>query len=242
MPSPVHEYLTNVLSQRGPTAVPYNEDVKWNIRDHLTELQKVFPTLATKLSEYHGNDGRQLNVLKVEGTIPIHYQGAKYNIPIVMWLLERYPFNPPQIFVVPTSNMIIRAGNFVNPSGEVSTPLLREWLFPSSNLVDVVLEMSQVFGSEPPLYTRPAGYSSPSAAHTPAVTLPPPNYPLPQGLATGSGRGAPAPPASATSNGYAQSHYPTVQGASSSLTPYATPSVGNTPNSTPGHVPGPGPG
>eukprot|EP00198_Chlamydomonas_reinhardtii_P003147 XP_001692483.1 subunit of the ESCRT-I complex [Chlamydomonas reinhardtii] len=164
MSNSVLDYLTSVLSQRGPTAVPYDEAVKWNVRDHVSELQ-VFPTLTAKLSEYHSNDGRLLNVLKVEGTMPIHYQGAKYNIPILMWLAERYPYNPPQVFVVPTANMIIRPSAFVNPSGQVATPLLRSWLFPSSNLVDVVLEMSQVFGNEPPLYTKP-GYPN---QHYPAV-------------------------------------------------------------------------
>lgn len=35
------DYLTSVLSQRGPTAVPYDEPIKWNVRDHVSELQKV---------------------------------------------------------------------------------------------------------------------------------------------------------------------------------------------------------
>lgn len=35
------EYITQVLSQRGPQAVPYPEATKWNIREHLSELLKV---------------------------------------------------------------------------------------------------------------------------------------------------------------------------------------------------------
>ena len=34
---------------------------------------------------------RCLRLLKTEGTIPVHYQGAKYNIPILVWILEHYP-------------------------------------------------------------------------------------------------------------------------------------------------------
>ncbi|KAG2437077.1 hypothetical protein HYH02_011336 [Chlamydomonas schloesseri] len=258
--SSVLDYLTSALSQRGPTAVPYDEAVKWNVRDHVSELQKVFPTLTTKLSEYHSNDGRLLNVLKVEGTMPIHYQNAKYNIPILMWLAERYPYNPPQVFVVPTANMIIRPSAFVNPSGQVATPLLRNWLFPSSNLVDVVLEMSQVFGNEPPLYTKPAGYVAPPVAATggPSSTgghptaQPPSGYPIPPPPQSHGGGGAgPGPSSTSASmggglgNGYPNPHYPAVGGATGNLTPYATPSVGNTPNSTPGPAHGqrlPGPG
>jgi hypothetical protein len=37
------EFLSQVLSQRGPQAVPYAENVKWNIREHLSDLLKVGP-------------------------------------------------------------------------------------------------------------------------------------------------------------------------------------------------------
>lgn len=225
--------------------------------------------------------------------------------------------------MVPTANMIIRPSAFVNPSGQVATPLLRSWLFPSSNLVDVVLEMSQVggwagwvgrvvgglvggrgfqvtlcgalqllwhaqiharvhphvhapaaaaltrprtrtrtqvFGNEPPLYTKPAGYVAPPVAAAgssssgghPGAQPPPPGYPIPPPPpshgASGAGPGPSSSSSSSTggalSNGYPNQHYPAVGGATGNLTPYATPSVGNTPNSTPGPAPGqrPGPG
>lgn len=35
------EYLSQVLSQRGPQAVPYEEGAKWKIREHVSELLKV---------------------------------------------------------------------------------------------------------------------------------------------------------------------------------------------------------
>jgi hypothetical protein len=35
------EYISQVLSQRGPQAVPYEEKFKWTIREHLSELLKV---------------------------------------------------------------------------------------------------------------------------------------------------------------------------------------------------------
>lgn len=74
-------YLDQILAARGSHAVPYQENSKWVIRDHLIEIQKVawiapanypvapslnrvvtcfqvFPSLAIKLSDFHANDGR----------------------------------------------------------------------------------------------------------------------------------------------------------------------------------------
>lgn len=34
----------------------------------------MFPTLTISSSEFHTNDGRVLNLLKAQGTVPIHYQ------------------------------------------------------------------------------------------------------------------------------------------------------------------------
>ena len=41
MAHPVGDYLNSVLQQRGANALPYEEDVKWVVREHLLELQKV---------------------------------------------------------------------------------------------------------------------------------------------------------------------------------------------------------
>lgn len=35
------EFLSQVLSQRGPQAVPYAENTKWSIREHMSDLLKV---------------------------------------------------------------------------------------------------------------------------------------------------------------------------------------------------------
>lgn len=173
-------------------------------------------------------------------------QGAKYNIPIVMWLVDRYPYSAPLVYVVPTANMVIKPGTFVSPGGQVSTPLLTSWLYPSSNLVDVVLEMSQVFGSEPPLYSKPPGYTPPSQP-TSSTTQPPPHYPLPGRVSagpTGSGSSSGLPSGNGPSTSYPSSssqpqhqHYPPLGPVGSGSTPYSTPSPGNTPNSTPGPAP-----
>jgi hypothetical protein len=91
-------------------------------------------------------------------------QGAKYNIPILIWLPERYPSQAPLVYVTPTSNMIVKIGHsFVDPSGLVHSPYLSHWM-PNSDLSSTCQEMAMLFGAEPPLYTKPANYVPPPGA------------------------------------------------------------------------------
>ena len=47
-------------------------------------------------------------------------QGSKYNIPVAIWLPERYPYEGPLLYVVPTANMVIKGGHpFVDRNGQV---------------------------------------------------------------------------------------------------------------------------
>jgi hypothetical protein len=94
-------------------------------------------------------------------------QGAKYNIPILIWLPDRYPNQAPLVYVTPTSNMIVKIGHsFVDPSGLVRSPYLGHWM-PNSDLSSACQEMAMLFGAEPPLYTKPPGYVAPPTAGLP---------------------------------------------------------------------------
>ncbi|CAK8576852.1 unnamed protein product [Lathyrus sativus] len=154
-PQETQQFLSSVLSQRGPSAVPYSEDTKWLIRQHLISLLTTFPSLEPKTATFTHNDGRTVNLLQADGTIPMTYQSVTYNIPVVIWLMESYPRHPPCVYVNPTRDMIIKRPHpHVNPSGLVSVPYLHNWIYPSSNLVDLVLSLSLIFGREPPLYSQ----------------------------------------------------------------------------------------
>ncbi|XP_058730248.1 protein ELC-like [Vicia villosa] len=154
-PQETQQFLSSVLSQRGPSAVPYSEDTKWLIRQHLISLLTTFPSLEPKTATFTHNDGRTVNLLQADGTIPMTYQSVTYNIPVVIWLMESYPRHPPCVYVNPTRDMIIKRPHpHVNPSGLVSVPYLHNWIYPSSNLVDLVLSLSLVFGRDPPLYSQ----------------------------------------------------------------------------------------
>ncbi|XP_021775146.1 protein ELC-like [Chenopodium quinoa] len=161
------QFLSNVLSQRGPSSLPYSEDVKWLIRQHLVSLTDAYPSLQPKTAIFTHNDGRTVNLLQADGTIPMSYAGVTYNIPVVIWLMELYPRHPPCVFVNPTRDMIIKRPHpHVTPSGMVSIPYLQKWIYPSSNLVDLCRDLSHYFGRDPPLYSQrkpDSGSSNPSA-------------------------------------------------------------------------------
>ncbi|CAI9096824.1 OLC1v1033048C1 [Oldenlandia corymbosa var. corymbosa] len=146
------QFLNNVLSTR---ALPYVEDVKWLIRQHLLALSEAYPSLQIKTSSFTHNDGRSVNLLQAEGTVPMVFQNVTYNIPIQIWLMESYPRHAPLVYVTPTPDMIIKRGHpFVSPDGVVSIPYLQNWVYPSSSLVELARNLSHFFGREPPVYSQ----------------------------------------------------------------------------------------
>lgn len=155
----VQQYLSTALSQRGPAALPYAEDAKWLIRQHLVALAEAYPSLRPRAATFSHDDGRSAHLLQAEGTLPIVYRGAAYNLPSAVWLLEPYPRRPPAVFLTPTRDMLVKPGHpLVEPSGLVraaAVPYLATWVFPASNLVDLVRSLSHLFGLDPPLYSRP---------------------------------------------------------------------------------------
>ncbi|RRT32606.1 hypothetical protein B296_00058913, partial [Ensete ventricosum] len=95
----VQQYLSTALSQRGPAALPYAEDAKWLIRQHLVALAEAYPSLRPRAATFTHDDGRSAHLLQAEGTLPIVYRGAAYNLPAAVWLLEPYPRRPPAVFL-----------------------------------------------------------------------------------------------------------------------------------------------
>ncbi|KAG0535663.1 hypothetical protein BDA96_04G385100 [Sorghum bicolor] len=192
------QFLNTALSQRGPSALPYAEDVKWLIRNHLVALAEAFPSLHPKAALFTHNDGRAAHLLQADGTIPIHHAGASYNLPAVIWLPEPYPRSPPLVFLSPTRDMVIKPHHrLVDSSGLVANaPYLRSWVFPSSNLVDLVRSLSHLFGLDPPLFTKnpPAAAPPPNPSPTPAPAPPPRVAPSPSPSYRLGGGGFPASP------------------------------------------------
>ncbi|XP_010419996.1 PREDICTED: protein ELC-like [Camelina sativa] len=151
----IHQFLSSALTQRGPTALPYAEPTKSLIRQHLLNLVSSHTSLDPKTATFTHNDGRSVILLQADGTVPMPFQGVSYNIPVVIWLLDSYPHYPPCVYVNPTRDMIIkRPHSNVSPSGLVSLPYLQNWVYPSSNLVDLAAHLSAAFSRDPPLYSQ----------------------------------------------------------------------------------------
>ncbi|CAH2053905.1 unnamed protein product [Thlaspi arvense] len=196
-PQQVQQFLSSVLSQRGPSSVPYDESTKWLIRQHLLNLISAYPSLEPKTASFTHNDGRSVNLLQADGTIPMPFHGVTYNIPVIIWLLESYPRHPPCVYVNPTADMIIKRPHaHVTPSGLVSLPYLQNWVYPSSNLVDLASDLSAAFARDPPLYSRrrpqPTQSPTPPSYDSP-LTRPPPadqslSRPFPPSPYGGGGR------------------------------------------------------
>jgi len=155
-------YLGTALSRRGPEALPYAEDVKLTVRQQLLDLVLEFPSLDIRAARYTYNDGHEMNLLKISGTVPMFYRGQKYNLPVAVWLPEYFPRSAPICYLNPTADMMIKPNHRnVNPSGlVVNEPYLQQWSFPSSNLLELAHTLSITFGQDPPLFSKPPGWQA----------------------------------------------------------------------------------
>ncbi|XP_051004529.1 tumor susceptibility gene 101 protein isoform X2 [Acomys russatus] len=150
---------------------------KYKYRD-LTVRQTVnviamYKDLKPVLDSYVFNDGSSRELVNLAGTIPVRYRGNTYNIPICLWLLDTYPYNPPICFVKPTSSMTIKTGKHVDANGKIYLPYLHDWKHPRSELLELIQIMIVIFGEEPPVFSRPTV----SASYPPYTATGPPNSP-----------------------------------------------------------------
>ncbi|KFP27017.1 Tumor susceptibility 101, partial [Colius striatus] len=126
-----------------------------------TSVITQYKDLKPVMDSYVFNDGSSRELMSLSGTIPVPYRGNTYNIPICLWLLDTYPFNPPICFVKPTSSMTIKTGKHVDANGKIYLPYLHEWKYPQSDLLELIQVLIVVFGEEPPVFSRPTASSYP---------------------------------------------------------------------------------
>lgn len=107
------------------------------------------------------NDGSQKELVNLDGTIPVNYRGAVYNIPIGIFILDTHPYNPPIVYVKPTNTMQIKQGTNVDANGKVDLPYLRDWRYPQSDLLGLIQILVIVFSEEPPVFSRTQGSQNP---------------------------------------------------------------------------------
>ncbi|GFO14992.1 tumor susceptibility gene 101 protein [Plakobranchus ocellatus] len=85
---------------------------------------------------------------------PSRIVGNLYNIPVSLWILDTHPYDPPMVYVKPTSTMQIKPSQHVDANGKVDIPYLREWRHPKSDLLLLVQVLILMFGEECPVFSR----------------------------------------------------------------------------------------
>lgn len=155
-------------------------------KDVVNAIQQ-YKSLAAKLEPFVFNDGNKMDLLNLEGTIPVTYKGCVYNIPVCIWLMDTHPYNAPMCYVKPTADMQIKASMFVDHNGKIYLPYLHDWVPNSSDILGLIQVMIMTFGERPPVYSK---QRPDMASSTPYPTQP--YMPMP-GPTTGSG-GTPYPP------------------------------------------------
>ncbi|KAM6461260.1 tumor susceptibility gene 101 protein isoform X2 [Python bivittatus] len=184
--------------------------IKYKYRDlavqETVNVTGQYKDLKPVMDSYVFNDGSSRELMSLTGTIPVSYRGNTYNIPICLWLLDTYPFNPPICFVKPTSSMTIKTGKHVDANGRIYLPYLHEWKHPQSDLIGLIQVMIVVFGEEPPVFSRP----NISASYPPYQATGPPNTSYMPGMPSGISPFPPGPPPNPS--GYSGYSYPAPSG------------------------------
>ncbi|KAJ1854855.1 suppressor protein stp22 of temperature-sensitive alpha-factor receptor and arginine permease [Coemansia sp. RSA 1822] len=118
-----------------------------------------FPSLQPKIAEYIADTGgtRQA-LLCLHGTLPVAFNGVTFNIPVVFWFPRGFPEHSPLAYVTPTRAMVVKVSKHVDERGRVYHPYLAGW-DSTSTLNELFASLIAVFSAEPPVFSRPPGYS-----------------------------------------------------------------------------------
>lgn len=124
--------------------------------EELQKIHRIYPGMAPSTGTYTFSDSTQKDLLKLIGNLPVKYEGRTYNYPILLWLMDSFPFTPPICLLRPTSNMAIREGKHVDARGRLFLPGLHNWDYPKSSVVGLLKEMAAKFEEDPPLCSKAA--------------------------------------------------------------------------------------
>ncbi|XP_026170416.1 E3 ubiquitin-protein ligase RNF31 isoform X2 [Mastacembelus armatus] len=135
----------------------------------LQEVQALFSDLRLYVDFYCFPNKDKKRLVYLAGTLPVHYEGSVYNIPVCIWLHETHPVSRPRCYVCPSVSMVINPScTCVDAFGNISLDGLTNWTHVSpaelagsdwiclgvSNLTLLVSEMRRAFQKDTPLYTR----------------------------------------------------------------------------------------
>ncbi|VDP11538.1 unnamed protein product [Heligmosomoides polygyrus] len=158
------------------SSAKYVDSAKSDILGALAEFKDLLPDTES----YTFPDGKRRTAFRLHGTIPVFYKGARYNIPISVYLWDTHPYYAPICYVTPTPTMVIRESEHVTKQGRVFLPYLNEWRFPGYDLNGLLQVMAMVFQEKCPVFAKSSS-STASSTPTPTSTTsqPTPSYPTP---------------------------------------------------------------
>ncbi|CAE6014318.1 unnamed protein product [Arabidopsis arenosa] len=139
-------FSNSALEMLSSSGLPYDDYTKGFILQHLLDLVLDFiPQLQLKIVPVTDS----YNLLQANGKI-CYGDRNRYNIPVIIYFLESYPRRPPNVWVnCPDDTIIRECDQCVASSGEVTHPYLRDWC-QSSNLVYLVMQLSDAFSRKEP--------------------------------------------------------------------------------------------
>jgi len=115
---------------------------------------KIYRGLSPQFEKFVFDNGEVAQLLNLNGTIPVEYKGATYNIPVCIWLLSEFPQTAPMSFVVPTKDMQLKVSHHVDHTGKIFMTYLTSWSYPESNLLGLIQACRDAFGELPPVFSK----------------------------------------------------------------------------------------
>ncbi|XP_035384212.1 uncharacterized protein si:dkey-181m9.8 [Electrophorus electricus] len=117
------------------------------------EARAAFPDLHLHEGYYYYPNNEKKKLVNLRGTVPIVYEGNKYNIPVCIWIHITHPQSPPRCLVCPSPCMMINGNSSsVDAQGHVLLHCLSNWKPGWSGLSIVLEEMVAAFQRETPLF------------------------------------------------------------------------------------------
>lgn len=146
------QFIDTALSCATPFALSYTDpDQKWIIRQHLISLLQDFPSLEPSINTFFHNDGNKANLLNATGDLRVSTFSP--SITLTVWVRESYPHMGPVVYVSSNSAHPIQGDHpFVDSSGATTSPYLQTWLYPRSNLLDLVHNLIKLFSHNHPFH------------------------------------------------------------------------------------------
>ncbi|XP_066152283.1 tumor susceptibility gene 101 protein [Euwallacea fornicatus] len=126
----------------------------------ITNVVTHYQGLQPQQDSYTFMDGTTMELVNLNGTIPVTYKCSSYNIPICIWLINTHPKNAPICYVKPTADMSIKVSMFVDQNGKIYLPYLHDWVPSSSDLIGLIQVMIVTFGDQPPVFAKPKSQSN----------------------------------------------------------------------------------